>query len=413
MPWREVSAVSLRCEFVQFAVREGCCMRALCRRYGISPKTGYKWVHRYVQEGQTGLEDRSSRPRHSPTRTARSMERSVLTVRSAHPAWGGRKIRARLLHLDHSGVPSASTITEILRRHGRIDPETTAKRKAVQRFERDDPNALWQMDFKGHFRLKRGRCHPLTVLDDHSRFAIGLQACGNERGRTVQEHLRRMFERYGLPEQMLMDNGPPFGGPRFGEHTRLTAWLMRLGIGVAHGRPYHPQTQGKDERFHRTVDVEVIQRHRPDRMGRCQELFDRWRDVYNFERPHQALDMQVPGNRYRPSERSLPNRLEPIEYGPDDVVRKVQGKGEIYYRGCTYLVGKGLRDQPVALRPTSTDGQLDVFFCRQRVGRIDLSKPWKHGRNRTDITQKHSKRNKERERRLRRLRRSTRLDKKR
>ena len=223
--------------------------------------------------------------------------------------------------------------------------------------------------------MARGRCHPLTVLDDHSRFAVGLEACANERGETVQARLTAVFRRYGLPERMLMDNGAPWGSDRAHPHTPLTAWLIRLGIQISHGRPYHPQTQGKEERFHRTLVAEVLRYQVFRDLVHCQAHLDQWRDVYNLQRPHQALQMAVPASRYQPSPRSFPDVLPPIEYGPDDIVRKVQAEGLISYQGRAFRLSKAFRALPVALRPTSEDGILDVFYCHQKVARIDLHQP--------------------------------------
>ena len=372
MPWQEVSTVLLRQEFVMLASVEGANVRALCRRYTISPKTGYKWLGRYRRQGRAGVTDRSRRPHRSPTRTAPALERAVLAVRAAHPVWGGRKIRAVLLARGHPTLPSPSTMTAILKRHGQIAPEAAPKHTAWQRFEHDAPNRLWQMDFKGHFALLAGRCHPLTVLDDHSRFAVGLQACGDQTGQTVQARLTACFRRYGLPEAILVDNGPPWGSDAEHPHTPLTAWLIRLGVRIRHGRPYHPQTQGKDERFHRTLKAEVLGTRVLRDLAQCQREFDRWREVYNLQRPHEALAMAVPASRYRVSPRAFPEVLPPIEYGPADLVRKVAEGGELSYRNRTFRVGKAFRGYPVALRPTLVDGVLDVFFCHQRVAQVNL-----------------------------------------
>jgi transposase InsO family protein len=188
MPWRETTKVSLRLEFVTLALEDDVNMRALCRQYGISPTTGYKWLDRYLREGITGLENRSRRPHTSPHRTPEEMEQRVLALRDKHPDWGGRKISRRLRNLGVLRTPPPSTITGILRRHGRLDPKESRKHRPWKRFEADQPNELWQMDFKGHFALSGGgRCHPLTVLDDHSRFCVGLRACGDEQRATVKE----------------------------------------------------------------------------------------------------------------------------------------------------------------------------------------------------------------------------------
>ena len=207
MPWQHVTPMSQRKEFVKLARIEGANRARLCARFGISRKTGYKWLARYRREGEPGLADRSRRPQNSPGETPPALVAAVLRLRERHPAWGGRKLRARLMALGHTPVPAASTITAILRRHGLIDPEESAKHKAWQRFEAEAPNDLWQMDFKGHVAVAGGRCHPLTVLDDYSRYAVGLEACANERWTTVRECLTAIFRRYGLPRKMLMDNG--------------------------------------------------------------------------------------------------------------------------------------------------------------------------------------------------------------
>lgn len=373
MPWQEVSTMSLRKEFIMLANQESANVSELCRRFEISRKTAYKWLSRFDETGHEGLRDRSRRPHRSNRRTPQSVEQRVLSLRDAHPAWGGRKIKRRLEDLGHTALPSVSTLTEILRRHGRLDSAESAKHTAWQRFEHDAPNRLWQMDFKGHFAIGAGRCHPLTVLDDHSRYALRLEACGNQQGNTVQAKLTEAFRRYGIPERMTMDNGSPWGSDIEHPYTPLTAWLMRLGIRVSHSRPYHPQTQGKDERFHRTLDVEVLRGNVFHDLSHCQRRFDQWRHVYNLERPHEAIGMAVPASRYRQSERSFPETLPPIEYGQDDIVRKVQAKGAIHYRGGIIKVSKAFHGYPVALRSTNEEGRMQVYFCQQCIAKVDLS----------------------------------------
>jgi transposase InsO family protein len=367
--------MSQRREFVMLARQEGANVRELCRRYGVRPTTGYKWLARFAAAGEAGLADRSRQPHGSPGRTAPALEAKVVALRQAHPSWGGRKLRRRLQDLGEALVPSASTITEILRRHGLLEAATAAQHRPFERFERAAPNELWQMDFKGHFPTAAGRCHPLTVLDDHSRFSLCLEACADERGATVQGRLIGAFERYGLPDRMLMDNGPPWGDDAEHPWTRLGVWLLRVGVGVTHGRPYHPQTQGKDERFHRTLLSEVVGRRAWRDLDECQRAFDAWRHVYNAERPHQALDLATPATRYRPSRRAFPGRLPPIDYGAGAIVRKVQDGGEIWFANRRWAIGSAFTGQPVALRPTTVDGCYDVVFCQHRVATLDLRAP--------------------------------------
>jgi len=353
------------------AMTEGANLTRLCARFDISRKTGYKWLARYELEGEAGLADRSRRPRRSPGMTPPDLVAAVLRLREAHPTWGGRKLRARLLALRHLPVPAASTITAILHRHCLMDPEESAKHKAWQRFEAAAANDLWQMDFKGHVAAAHGRCHPLTVLDDHSRYAVGLEACADQRGATVQKRLTTVFRRYGLPREILVDNGSPWGSDREHPYTPLTVWLLKLGLRVIHARPYHPQTLGKDERFHRTLKAEVLQYCQGLDLAGCQRRLASWRLIYNLERPHEALGLAPPVSRYRASPRSFPERLPQWDYGPWEPVRKVQALGWISFRGREYRLSKAFRGESVALRPTRQDGVWEVFFGPHRLGQID------------------------------------------
>lgn len=372
MPWKVCDAMSVRKEFITLAKVPGANFRQLCRQFKVSPKTGYKWLKRFGESGEEGLKDRSRRPHQSPRKTQAKHEAIAVALRDKHRVWGGRKIRARMIAQGYQDVPAASTVTDILRRHDRLNADEAEKHKAWKRFEREAPNELWQMDFKGHFPIGQGRCHPLTVLDDHSRFSLGLIACDNERTQTVQSGLTELFRRYGLPDRMLADNGSPWGSKDANRYTRLNVWLLRLGIITSHGRPYHPQTQGKEERFHRTLKAELLRWEDFRDLAHCQSLFDAWRDTYNMERPHEALGMQVPASRYQVSKRSFPEVLPAIEYDEEEIVRMVSPKGTISYRANIYNISLAFQGFPVALRPKNTDGVLDVVFCRHVIGRIDL-----------------------------------------
>lgn len=370
MPWRECTTVSERREAVRWVVERGAEVATVARSFGVSRKTVYKWLGRYREEGIDGLEGRSRRPLRSPRQTSDEMEMQIVRLRQEHPAWGGRKIHHRLSELGRE-APAPSTVTSVLRRHGLLDPGRRQVRD-WQRFEEAEPNALWQMDYKGHFATAEGRCHPLTVLDDHSRFNICLEACRDERAVTVQAKLRAAFERYGLPERMLMDNGSPWGSDQEHRHTRLTAWLIRLGISISHGRPYHPQTQGKEERFHRTLNAEVLRvREHWDGFFQVQEQFAKWREVYNFERPHEALGDRPPASRYRPSQRPFPERLPELVYEHGDELRKVQDKGRISFRNRSILISRAFIGDYVGLRPSGPDSW-DIYYGHQRVARLDL-----------------------------------------
>ena len=372
MPWRRVSVMSLRYEFVSLAQEAEVSFSELCRRSGISRRIGYKWLSRYRRQGVNGLVDRSRRPHRIRGQVAQATEEAIVHLREQHPSWGARKIRRRLQDLGLERVPACSTITAMLHRHGLIDPERPAGRRDWQRFEHRAPNSLWQMDFKGPVTTRAGSAHPLTMLDDHSRFNLCLRALPNEQTAGVKEALVGTFRRYGLPDRLLVDNGGPWGSDVQHPYTPLTAWLIRLGISVSHSRPYHPQTLGKDERFHGTLKRELTDRYQWRDLAHLQTAFDSWRRVYNFERPHEAVAMAVPATRYQASLRSFPERLPAIEYPSGVEVRKVQEGGRISFRGHTFRVSKAFRGYPVGLRPTRIDGVLDVLFCHQVIAQISL-----------------------------------------
>jgi transposase InsO family protein len=377
MPWEPRTVVDKRREFVSLALQPEANVRELARRFRVSARTGHKFINRFRVEGVSGLEDRSRRPLHSPSRSSPRTEERVLEIRARHPSWGGRKIAARMKALGYDEIPAPSTITEILRRNSLLGSGMRGGQSAFTRFEHEHPNALWQMDFKGHFATDTGRCHALTALDDHSRFNLVLEACANEQGKTVQNKLEPVFERFGLPETIITDNGSPWGGGGAQNvWTPFCVWLARLGIRVSHSRPHHPQTLGKDERFHRTLDVELLQ-------GRCfrdlketQRAFDRFRSIYNHERPHEALGYEPPAKRYTPSPRPFPKTLPEIAYGDDDVVRQVDVNGKLSFRGRAFRIPKAFKGFPVALRPShDEDGSFTVFFMATPITTLDLTEP--------------------------------------
>lgn len=373
MPWKEVLEMDQKKSFVQESLKPGVNFSELCERFGITRPTGYKWVARYKEEGEKGLKHRSHSRKNVTNRTPLEMENLILQVRDLKPDWGGVKIRHYLISIGYHDLPSSKTMNNILKRSGRICVDESKKHQAWIRFEHEHPNDLWQMDFKGHFALmNETRCHPLTLLDDHSRFSLLIRACTNEKKETVKEALIDVFRQYGMPIKMTMDNGSPWGCNAFQQHTALTAWLMRLGIKVLHSRPRHPQTQGKLERFHRTFKLELLSRYHFSNVRNAQGAFDSWRDEYNFERPHAAIEHKRPFERYQPSQRVYPEVLPPVEYEESMTVRKVQKTGEIYLKGKEYYVSKAFGGQQVGLKPSEEEGMMDVYFCQQKVLKLDL-----------------------------------------
>lgn len=357
MPFR--SKQEAREELCRLALAPGANRRALCRQHQVEPWILYKWLDRYRREGFAGLSDRSRRPLSSPTKTTAEVEASVLAVRRENSAWGGRKIAASLRR-QGLPAPSPSTVTEILRRHGQ--PMVAAGQKAWKRFEHAAPNVLWQMDFKGDVACGQGRLHPLTVIDDHSRYAVVLHAADNQRHETVQKAVQAAFECYGVPEIILTDNGSPWGDKADRSLTRFGVWLIEHGVAPWHSAPSHPQSHGKNERFNRTLDLELLQRQDFAGLDQAQLSFDDWRHRYNHHRPHDALGLAVPADRYRPSPRPFKPQIEPFDYAPEDAIRVVDIDGRIVFHGRRLRASKALVRKRVALRPTQTDGVFNLVF---------------------------------------------------
>lgn len=377
MPWKEVSEMSQRREFCELAQKEERNIKNLSKGFGISRTTAYKWLKRYKQKGVRGLNNKTKRPKHSPNKTPKRIENEIVKVRKKHPFWRGRKIKRVMENQSIKNVPAASTITEILKRKDLIDPLESAQREKVKRFEYEAPNELWQMDFKGPFKVDKRQCVPLTVLDDHSRYSIVLKANDSQYREVVMEGLIEAFNKYGLPRRMLMDNGGPWG-QLHGEtryFTQFAVWLMDLGIQVMHGRPFHPQTQGKEERFHRTLKREVISVRHYKNLKDVQKYFDKWRQIYNYERPHEALSLEVPATRFRVSPRQMPKKIEQPEYDDGDYIRLADVKGTIHFKGVKYNVGRAFYKKAIALRPVKDkDGLFKVYYRHQKIKEIDLKK---------------------------------------
>jgi transposase InsO family protein len=383
MPFNTKTVMEQKQEFVLLSSSKQLSMSELCRRYNISRVTGYKWLDRHEQEGEQGIAERSRKPLASPHQTDQEMEQRIIELRLENPAWGAKKLY-KLLEIERSKglfsdpVPARSTINSILKRNGLICEYKTRQAQPYQRFEYEYPNELWQMDFKGDFvMLDSERCYPLTITDDHSRFNIGLFACGNERGETVKALLITAFQKYGKPDTILTDNGSPWGvAGQYVEdgHKVFSAfekWLITHRIRLIHGRPYHPQTQGKEERFHRTLKDELLSRQQYKNLHHCQANFDLWREKYNCYRPHEALGFEVPATRYKPSLRTYENVVIEPQYQDLDIIRKVND-GWLSFRGKFFKVGRAFSGDRVAIRPTSTDGVYEVYFYDQILQKLSF-----------------------------------------
>lgn len=373
MPWMEFNVSKQREIMVALAQSDDANIARLARHFNVSRKTIYKWRERARKN--EGIEaawslDQSRRPAGCPWQTSEQTRQMIVQLRQQYPCWGPRKLRHLLVQNGHLAPPSASTIAAILKRCGLVDQDESAKRQPFTRFERSSPNELWQMDFKGPFKVGQGRCHPLTVVDDHSRFGLGVVALGGESGELTRPALTGIFRLYGLPQCMLLDNGSCWGRIE-AKYTAFTAWLLRLGIRVIYARPYHPQTKGKNERFNRTLKAEAMGGQLFSSLEECQERFDQFLITYNTIRPHQALDMAVPASRYQVSVHEFPEHLPQIEYLADDVIRKVGPVGYISWNKQRFHVGRAFIGDPVAIRPTRVDGIYEIYYCYQRIAIID------------------------------------------
>lgn len=345
MPWRETNVLEQRIRFIAAAVQPGANRRALCRAYGITAPTAYKWLARYAADGAVqGLSDRSRRPRQCPRQTPATVERVVVALRREY-GWAGRKLAPLLAAQGYRLAPA--TIDRIIRRQGLTDPdEVTAA--APRRFEAPHPNALWQMDFKGQYPVDEGWSFPFSVLDDHSRFALTVVALPGTATAPVQAALTRCFEQYGVPDTILCDHGVPWWNPGAGHGlSRLAVFLLEQDIQLTHGRVAHPQTQGKIERFHRTLARRLRQWGVPSSHAAFPGVLARFRDEYNDVRPHAALGHTTPASRYWPSPRPFQRRPTPWTYPPEYAVGVLDAGGSLRLERRRFFVCEALAHKEV------------------------------------------------------------------
>jgi len=369
MPWRETDAMRERIEFVVLARQGGTSVSELCRQYGVSRKTAYKWLQRYREAGSlTGLVERSRRPRRSPGQTPEEVEGRVVALRRRY-GWGGRKLALRLAQ--EGVVLSAATIDRIIQRRGLVGPDVRG-RGAATRFERSQPNELWQMDFKGEYPLEgRSWCFPLTILDDHSRYLIGLDPLVSTETAPVTRSLIQCFDRYGLPDAMLLDHGVPWWSTTNGHGlTRLSVFLLNQDIRLIYGAVAHPQTRGKIERLHRTLHRSLCGWGVPSDLPGFRRALGAFRHEYNQLRPHAALQMAVPADRYRPSSRPYNPTPPEWDYPSDGVVLRLNSQGCLDYRSHRYFVCEALARQPVLCQ--EFDDKLLITYRTMHIREIEL-----------------------------------------
>ena len=364
MSWETKTVMEQREQFVAEVLKGQETISNLCRKYDISRKTGYKWINRAAEGLQ--LCDQSRRPHQQPSKTAGDVEALIVQMRLTHPVWGGKKIRAALESAGVEGLPSDKTCCNILKRNGLIEPTESAKHTAFQRFEKHRCNEMWQTDFKGDFLMGNGvRCYPLTILDDHSRFSIRIEP--KEAATDVKSSFIAAFQEYGLPNSVLSDNGAQFAGAHRGLST-FERFLMDLDILPIHGRPIHPQTQGKIERFHRSLKQEAL-RTTPANMAEAKARLENWRWLYNEVRPHHALGMKPPASIYQPSARKY---YEPKSYVYDEGAKliKVNNWGYLRFGSVQVFLSEAMADTRVEIR-FAEDDNFTIIYRNYAIATVD------------------------------------------
>jgi len=362
VPWRTPDLVTIREEFVERAMSGRHSVAALCNAYGISEKTGHKWLNRFKDEGRPGLSDRSRAPHESPHRISLEVRREILALREKHPTWGPKKLRVVLRRrVPEKHWPAASSIGDLLRREGCVRPQR--RRNIGAELPIDSgltvphaPNDVWSTDFKGQFRLTNGDlCYPLTAQDAFSRFVIGTTALNSTASLPVEIAFTRHFQEYGLPRVIRSDNGVPFASPSaLGRLSKLSVWWISLGIRPERIEPGEPQQNGTHERMHKTLKADAT-RPPSSSLTEQQLRFDRFRREYNDERPHESLDQETPASRYSPSARVFPSSLPETLYPSHFEVRVVTQSGAINFRARRFQLSTALTNQEIGLEEIDDD----------------------------------------------------------
>lgn len=374
MPWQARSRMDERVQFITDYQRQLFTMTALCDRYGISRKTGYKLLARYDAEGAAGLAERSSRPGHSPHTTAARVVHAIVALRKRYPTWGGKKI-VEVLGQKHPtwALPAISTANDILHRHALVSPRRRRRPVGHPGYQPTvalAPNDIWTTDFKGQFRTRDAQlCYPLTLCDAFSRYLLTCRGMLAPTTAGAFAAFRHAFRQFGLPTMIRSDNGEPFAAPSLGRLSRLSVWWIRLGIRPDLIEPASPYQNGAHERMHRTLKAETTRPPGAD-LARQQQRFARFRRIYNYERPHEGIAQRQPARLYTPSRRALPTRLAAVEYPGHYEIRRVSAEGGISWHSRGLSVSTVLIGEDVGLEPID-DGLWDLHFGPVRLGRFD------------------------------------------
>ena len=373
MPWSQTSPMDQRTQFIAAYLRDRLSVTELCELYGVSRKTGYKWIDRYLMHGPQGLEERSRRPSTSPRQTPDHVVAAILEARRRHPSWGAKKLLSILCKRHPRWPwPARSTVYDILSRHGLVPKKR--KRRVIGHPGKptssiDAPNDVWSADFKGHFKTGDGHyCYPLTITDGYSRFLLSCQALSSTSVAEAKPVFMRVFKEFGLPRRIRTDNGVPFATNTLARLSQLSAWWVRLGILPEFIEPGKPQQNGRHERMHRTLKAETT---RPPgaNLRAQQQKFNHFRDEFNHERPHEALDMRTPAACYEPSPRAMPHKPPPFEYPDRFEVRYVSANGGIRWNRQWVNVSTTCAGEYVGLEEID-DGVWNVYFGPLTLGRL-------------------------------------------
>ncbi len=369
MSWECKTVKERREEFVREA-RSRKNFSEVCREYGITRKTGYKWLER-AEQGKT-MSDQSRAPHVIANRTPKETEDLILGLRAENPGWGARTIHQVLTNEGHEDLPCVKTVNNILSRNGCIEPEESAKRERIKRFSMEHSNDMWQTDFKGEFKMQNGRyCYPLDILDDCTRFAIKIKPAETT-ANVVISAFEEAFREFGLPKMILSDNGSQFSGFKHG-YTHFEKWLMDLDVLPIHCRIKHPQTQGKIERFHRSMKSELLKHRTIADIPDADAAFQEWRYKYNFVRPHEALGMLRPADVYVPSKRPLPDKIRKYDYTGRYHVIKVNSWGYVRFAGFQVYLSETMIDEFVEFRPSEEDAVFALCYRNFKIAEYDAS----------------------------------------
>ena len=374
MPWKETDPMNQKALFIADYLAESCSITELCESYGISRKTAYKWIDRFLRYGPQGLDNRSQAPRSSPHRTPAHIEQAIVKCRRQHPSWGAKKLLKRLnKQYPSATLPARSTVCDILTRNRLISAKRhrrTPAHPGKPIVSMDAPNQTWCADYKGQFKLGNGQyCYPLTITDAYSRFLLSCKALDSTLLEPAMAVFTAVFRQYGLPSVILTDNGSPFAANSLGRLTRLSAWWIQLGITPALIEPGKPQQNGRHERMHRTLKYETTLPPALTLRGQ-QRKFNAFINEYNFERPHEALDQETPANFYQHSEREYPAKILPYLYPDRFETRLVSENGGIRWRSNWINVSSVLANKIVGLEEFDY-GKWNLYYCHVKIGILD------------------------------------------